>query len=101
MSCNQQTPNPPTPTASAWQALTCLAVAPLGGAKEERPTPNVHFNKPVILRADGDGALPLALVLAIPRDASSAAIRCHVTLASELSVGRWTLDVGRFPSFSE
>jgi hypothetical protein len=27
--------NPPTPKASAWQALTCLAVAK---AKEERPT---------------------------------------------------------------
>src|SRR6266404_783415 len=32
--------NPPTPKASAWQALTCLAVAPLIGAKEERPTSN-------------------------------------------------------------
>jgi hypothetical protein len=34
----QQTSNPPTPKASAWQALTCFAVAPLSGAKEERPT---------------------------------------------------------------
>jgi hypothetical protein len=68
----------------------------------QRPTPNVHFSKPVILsRADGDGPLPLALGLTIPRDASSAAIRCHVTLASDLSVERWALDVGRFLSFSE
>jgi hypothetical protein len=32
-----QAPNPPTPRASAWQALTCLAVAK---AKEERPMSN-------------------------------------------------------------
>ena len=30
----KKTSNPPTPKASAWQALTCLAVAK---AKEERP----------------------------------------------------------------
>jgi hypothetical protein len=35
----QQTCNPPTPKASAWQALTCLAVVPLGRTKEERSTP--------------------------------------------------------------
>ena len=90
MSCNQQTPNPPTPTASAWQALTCLAVAPLGGAKEERPTPNVHFSKPVILsHANGNGLLLFTLGLTIPRDGSSAAIRCRVAPASDLSVGRF------------
>jgi hypothetical protein len=33
----QQTLNPPTPKASAWQAPTCLAVAPQDGTKEERP----------------------------------------------------------------
>jgi hypothetical protein len=31
------TSNPRTPKASAWQALTCRTVAPLNGAKEERP----------------------------------------------------------------
>src|SRR5439155_17258352 len=36
------TSNPPTPKASAWQALTCRAVAK---AKEERPTLNVHTRK--------------------------------------------------------
>jgi hypothetical protein len=35
----KQTPNPPTPKASAWQALTCLAVAK---AKEERSTSNAQ-----------------------------------------------------------
>jgi hypothetical protein len=33
----KQTLNPPTPKASAWQAPTCLAVAPQDGTKEERP----------------------------------------------------------------
>jgi hypothetical protein len=34
--------DPPTPKASAWQALTCLAVAK---AKEERPTSNKEVGR--------------------------------------------------------
>jgi hypothetical protein len=37
--------------ASAWQALTCLAVAPVRGAKEERPTLNYEREK----KPAGDG----------------------------------------------
>ena len=38
----KKTSNPPTEEASAWQALTCLAIAPLSGAEEEHSTPDVE-----------------------------------------------------------
>jgi hypothetical protein len=35
----------------AWQALTCLAIAPLGGAKEERLTPKAFASGRSIRKA--------------------------------------------------
>jgi hypothetical protein len=55
----KKTSNPPTEEASAWRALTCLAVAPLSRANEEHSTSNVERRRgeKSLIKAQAAGAL--------------------------------------------